>query len=242
MASSSCFAFVTQAGMSVRDPGSLLSTATTSPTWASRIAWIISMSGPGQKEPLASISLSAVTDIIDLPSLCENRGSSSSDEQDLAVVGEFNEPADADDVLDHRIEVFLADYHEICGHCACVHVHVAYFRCLPEDLVPGRNVFLLHQCTQSLGLGAVLCGQRSWVSEFACAEGRQAPERQEDVGFDTHRRSPRRYRCGGLQPVGCAGENHERHFLRHGPGLLARCVSTLVRAAVCHLRTKVLTS
>src|SRR5579859_2699269 len=58
---SSCFAFATQAGMSVLEPSSLERTSNVWPTWPWRMAPMRFISGPGHAMPLASIVLSIAT-------------------------------------------------------------------------------------------------------------------------------------------------------------------------------------
>src|SRR6266508_5722929 len=93
--------------MSLLEPGSPDRTATVPPTGTDLTPRMSSMSGPGQKLPRASISLSMLGG--GALSVCGRSpflGRGSDEEGDLAVFGAVDETCRASDFVDHVLEVF----------------------------------------------------------------------------------------------------------------------------------------
>src|SRR5215470_14818689 len=230
----SCLAFCIQAGISLAEPGSLDNTASTPPTGSAFMPRISSISGPGQKLPRASISLSIV---ISFKSgmrtnsfLQENVNSEvgrpysregspphyNLDEQgEAALLGTLDEGGDAGDIGHNRLKVAQLHIEQLHGHAARVDFHLAHLHGALEVLHPGGDFLRHHLLHHDRGIVFKILADAHVGFIGILAECFQTPERDEQLDIQAHG-GPTSGECGdGHQFIYGSRIDDDRHSIFH---------------------------
>src|SRR5579884_921829 len=170
----SWFAFLIQAGISRFEPGSLDRTAIVWPTSTLLIPRISSSSGPGQKLPRASISLSIF--VVSIWSSSSFVRLSLDEQCDLAGLRFFHEGGNAGDLGDDRVEIVQCPAKELHRHTARQHPHVSDLLRGVQGIEPVCDVLRLHCLERRLGKLGKVRAEACVRPDLILAKRVQAPE------------------------------------------------------------------